>query len=232
VPIILPDAIVKEQGGSDQELRMARPQNLQVSMNDIRLVQRIGDRDVIVDRMLIPEGESQYFEGDREKNVTAHEEPYTRLIPTTDVEIETPPRKDNEDDDSENSSEVLAADSIGDGVTAPTFQPDISSPPFHLSIIDELRNKYSKYRLRHDDDFVEKMIAIDTKAELRAKSVDLMTTPAKDLYRKQKAEAIELAKKQELTNKSLEILGTYMQNNMKDPVPTKSPRKKRATSVA
>jgi large subunit ribosomal protein L24 len=200
-------------------------------MNDIRLVQRIGNRDVIVDRMEIPEGESQYFYEDKENEKAAHEVPYRRFIPSTEVEIETPSRWDQEEGDSEEKIEILDADSIGDGVSKVSFQPDISSPPFHLNIIDELRNKYSKYRLRHDDEFIEKMMEVEAKAELRKKSVDLMATPAKDLYRKQKAQAIELAKKQELTNESLNILGTYMQKNMKEPVETKPLRRNPATAL-
>jgi large subunit ribosomal protein L24 len=202
--MVLPDRVMKEHGATTEEIGNARSETLRVSIVDIRLVHRIGDRDVIVDRMEIPESTWSKAKG---------ETPLTRIIPSTNVKIETPqPPAESEEDES--NPEYLISDTYRNEVEKVTFEPVLATPPFYPSIIDELRNKYSKFRLRHTDEFIERKIADDAKEILKERSVKLMTTPAKDLYLKQKAEAREIVEKRVLTDESLDILGTYMQRKL------------------
>jgi large subunit ribosomal protein L24 len=207
VSLVIPERVMKEHGASNEEIGESRNETLRVSIRDIRLVQRIGNRDVIVDRMDIPESNWDEDEG---------ETPLARLIPSTNLEIETPePLPESKDDES--NPEYLISDTYRNEVENVTFEPVLATPPFYPSIIDELRNKYSKFRRRHTDDFIEKMIAIDAKSNLKKGSAELMTTPTKDLFRKQKAQSKAIAKKQVLTDETLNILGTYMQRKLDSP---------------
>lgn len=50
-----------------------------------------------------------------------------------------------------------------------SFLPTLLRPPMPLGVIDELRNKYSKFRDRHDDEFVARKRAEDQIAEIEKK---------------------------------------------------------------
>jgi len=45
-----------------------------------------------------------------------------------------------------------------------SFLPTLLRPPMPPSVIDELRNKFSKFRDRHDDDYVAKKVKEDVEA--------------------------------------------------------------------
>lgn len=76
-----------------------------------------------------------------------------------------------------------------------TWTPSLSSRPFQRSIMDELRNKYSKYRARHDPAWVEARKLEDLREEY-LKSRTLLT-PAGEYMAKLAAEK-EAARKAKL----------------------------------
>jgi large subunit ribosomal protein L24 len=55
-------------------------------------------------------------------------------------------------------------------VETPTWVPSLRNAPFPSSVLDELRNKYSKYRTRHDPEYVAKKHVEDLKKEYIQKS--------------------------------------------------------------
>ena len=189
------ESVMKLAGADSSELNRPQDFPLEVSIRNIRLVQRIGDRDVIVDRMDVLE--SKWEEGEGEGAV-GREVPIRRVIPSTNIEIPTPqpePEKDKEDEDI-SRDKYHDSDTFINNVEDPTFAPTLATPPFYSSIIDELRNKYSKFRIRHDDDYIEKKLDEEATDAKKKDSVKLMNTPATAYHLKQKELARNMAIKQ------------------------------------
>lgn len=87
-------------------------------------------------------------------------------------------------------------------------RPFLLSAPMPPSVIDELRNKYSKFRTRHEDWFIEKKMEQD-RVEERAKRMSRMvSTPLMEL--KEKSRLDKLAKTEELTDEQLMKIGNVM----------------------
>jgi large subunit ribosomal protein L24 len=201
---------------SEDEYRWPGQKTLEIPFEDIRLVYRVGDRDVIVDQMEILESE-----WDEE---TEMEVPRVRVIPTTNIELlpenANQTQKPNENGKKElsdlDAADGTSSDTFAPAVHSTTFEPSLFTPPFHSTIIDELRGKYSKFRVRHSEEFVEKMLSLDKREETKKQSVKLMRSPIKELYYKQKKQASEVAKQQQLTDESLSIIGRYMQKNLRN----------------
>jgi len=132
-----------------------------VHITKVRLVYPLPDpvtgipRDVIIDRL-----EAYKVGGERR-----------RRIPGTNIDIPKPPRSDDEDP-IDNDSDTLRIH-----VDVETWVPTLFSPPMPPSVIDELRNKYGKFRTRHDKAYVDKKLAEDEAEQMRKESVKLMRTP-------------------------------------------------------
>jgi large subunit ribosomal protein L24 len=108
-----------------------------------------------------------------------------RAIPGTSTLIPWPETFDTEEPDHED-------DTLRISVEEETFRPHLMFPPMPTSVIDELRSKYSKFRTRHDYEFVQKMEAIDAREEKRAGLIKTVRTPLQelaDMRAKQKAAA-------------------------------------------
>jgi large subunit ribosomal protein L24 len=91
-----------------------------------------------------------------------------------------------------------------------TWVPTLQQPPMPPSVIDELRGKYSRFRTRHDDDWVAEKIAEDEKLEVKKKAVRLTRTPTQEYVLLQHQEAKKVAKEKVLTDDVLTILGEQM----------------------
>ena len=93
-----------------------------------------------------------------------------------------------------------------------TWVPTLLRAPMPGSVIDELRNKYSKFRDRHDEEYLAKKMAEDERAQIKKDSVRLMMTPLQELHRKERAE--RLAKGQPtLSENTLAKIGEVMARN-------------------
>jgi len=132
-----------------------------VHMSKVRLVYPLPDpvtgvpRDVIIDR----------FEDNGARGRMR------RRIYGTNIDIPIPrdsPEKEYEDND---------GDTLRIHVDQETWTPQLFTPPMPRSVLDELRNKYSKFRTRHDKEFVEKNVAKDDAVQRRKESVKSMWTP-------------------------------------------------------
>lgn len=105
---------------------------------------------------------------------------WSRYISGTTTEIPWPekePEKEHFDQ---------PADSRIMHVETTTYVPKLLEPPFPMSVMDELRNKYSKFRMRHEPEY----IADIERAERRrlAKAGIQVSTPVQELNRSLRAE--------------------------------------------
>ena len=55
-----------------------------------------------------------------------------------------------------------------------SFEPFLFEPPMPPSVIDELRNKYSKFRVRHDPEWVAKKVREDEDAQIERQRMEVM----------------------------------------------------------
>ncbi|APA12516.1 hypothetical protein SS1G_03866 [Sclerotinia sclerotiorum 1980 UF-70] len=68
-----------------------------------------------------------------------------------------------------------------------TFVPTLLTPPMPASVIDELRNKYSVFRTRHDPEYVERKLEEDRQNEAKKTTIASMRTPLKELNKRERA---------------------------------------------
>ncbi|KAK5145840.1 hypothetical protein LTR32_002469 [Rachicladosporium monterosium] len=110
--------------------------------------------------------------------------PGDRLIPGTNTIIPWPPTADPTYDD-------FADDTLRITVEEQTFRPFLMTPPMPVTVIDELRNKYSRFRTRHTWQYVEQKELEAAKVEKRKELVKGMRTPLQELaeVRRMKREA-------------------------------------------
>jgi large subunit ribosomal protein L24 len=168
-----------------------------VPLDDVKLVYPLPHpetgvyRDVVIER-LVPVG--------RERNATelAPKEVQDRAIPGTTTIIPWPAEAEEEFEDFDDDTPRISVDT-------PSFLPHLLRQPMPGSVIDELRNKYSKFRTRHDYDYRMKKEQEDAKLEGRKGLIKTMRTPLQelaDLRAKQKA-----AEKKKLTAEQLAKIG-------------------------
>lgn len=182
------------QQEDNTEARMSRP--VAIPYEDVRLVYPLPNeetgipQDVIIDRL-----ERVNEQWDAVKRVWDKGE---RSIPGTNTLIPWPESVSQEEIDHED-------DTLRISVEEETFRPHLMFPPMPTSVIDELRSKYSKFRTRHDLEFVQKMEAIDAREEKRKGLIKNMRTPLQelaDMRAKQKAAA-----EKQLTDEQLAKIG-------------------------
>ncbi|KAL4900561.1 hypothetical protein BDW74DRAFT_161650 [Aspergillus multicolor] len=157
-----------------------------ISIDDVRLVAALDDpatgvtRDVLVEHVY---GGGPILEREHGIDTPRH----TRYIAGEDIEIPWPrPEKPNYKDEE--------WDTLRMEVETPTWVPSLHYAPFPPSVLDELRNKFSKYRTRHDPEFVEQKRMEDLKKEyLQSRS---LMTPKGELIA-----MIQKKKKEELESK-------------------------------
>ncbi|KXL49687.1 hypothetical protein M433DRAFT_149066 [Acidomyces richmondensis BFW] len=157
-------------------------QERSVLIQDVRLVYPLPDpetgipRDVIIDRLIqinstYDKIKKKWTEGDR-------------VIPGTNIIIPWPEKPEETFEDHED-------DTLRRSVDEQTFRPYLLQAPMPLTVIDELRNKYSKFRTRHDFDYIEKKTLEEEKMESRKELLSSMRTPLQELadIRKKQNEA-------------------------------------------
>ncbi|KAL1960195.1 hypothetical protein VTO42DRAFT_8738 [Malbranchea cinnamomea] len=130
----------------DGDKRPYRPYPLPISFDDVRLVVPLEDettgavKDVLVKHVY---GGEPFLERPYGTNIPKH----TRYISGLDIEIPWPEEQAPEFKDE-------PADTLRIDVEARTFVPALQSFPMPSTVIDELRNKYSKFRTRHDPEYI------------------------------------------------------------------------------
>jgi large subunit ribosomal protein L24 len=196
MPLIVPEAFKTLDPNQPSVVFREQP----LHYNDVRLIVALPDpetkqlRDTIVANIAM----SKVFHDKRED-----ERRWTRYIKGTSIEIPWPKKEEKEYFDQ------LADTRIMD-VEATTYIPTLLRPPFPISVIDELRNKYSVFRTRHDAEFIEKVEAIA--ANQKAKEEAVIKTPVQLLNKKLREEK-KARGKPVLTPEIMEQIGRVMAQN-------------------
>jgi large subunit ribosomal protein L24 len=130
---------------------------------------------------------------------------WRRYVPGLNVTIPWPERDNPE-----------RRDQLGDtpraAVEERTFVPTLLRPPMPGGVIDELRNRYSRFRTRHEDWYVAKKEA-EAAAKKASKEVpDSMLTPIDELRRLRLAEK-RARPEPELSDEMLEKIGQVIARN-------------------
>ena len=185
---------------SDNDPRPVRSIEKPISIAAVKLVVPLPDpttgnvRDVIVRDIV---NSKVYF--DRQTGRPK----YTRMIAGLGTVIPWPntPPKEHVDHD---------CDTLRIDVEAPTFLPTLLKPPMPPSVLDELRNKFSIFRTRHDEAYLEKKAAEEEAKEEQKRSIKLMRTPLNEVNRRERSKRKAMGKGQ-LTPEMLAKIGAVIE---------------------
>ncbi|KAK6518884.1 hypothetical protein TWF281_003575 [Arthrobotrys megalospora] len=172
-------------------------QECNIPYTDVRLVHPVEDpktgilRDAIVKKVKI---------SDVRKDVHG-KRTWTRWIAFTGTEIPWPKKVEPEYQDEQCDTKRMDAEER-------TYVPTLLKPPIPEGVIDELRGKYSKFRDRHDREYIEQKMREDEEEKAMKKA--RVVTPLMDINRKIRRDKIEKGKTQKLTGDILEQLGRTM----------------------
>jgi large subunit ribosomal protein L24 len=180
----------------DTDKRPVRTIEQPVLLNSVRLVFPLTDpdtgvtRDVIVKKLV---NGKMWFDRHTGK------QKWSRIIPGLNIKVPWPKVDAKEHKD-------FPVDTLRLDVESKTFVPTLLRPPMPNSVIDELRNKYSIFRTRHDHEYIAAKIAEDQEKEAKKKLAEEMRTPLKEINRKERK--LRKAKgKGKLTKEMLEKIG-------------------------
>src|SRR5215469_7106595 len=160
----------------DGDPRPYRTNAMPLPMADIRLVYQFKDRDVILENMLLRAS------WDRRKNKPL----VKRYLPGLEESLPDHRPEENEDYSNEPAG---PDDTLRITTEEVTFLPTLIQMPTPASVIDELRNKYSKFRIRHEEAYIEKMKKKEVREQNKQNRVKLMWTPRDRLNNLVKAAA-------------------------------------------
>lgn len=195
----MPEYVRREN--KDERAILAQP--MPVPWDHVKLVYPLRDQktghfeDVIVDKVDLRnagwferrDGRREYVQGQR-------------YLPGVKVALPwpktEPPKKSEGYDD----------DTLRMSVDEETHRPYLLQPPMPPSIIDELRNKYSIFRTRHEPDYVARKEAEEQAAKHRENLARLASTPLAELKEKKRLE--KLANPPTLTEEQLASIGEVM----------------------
>lgn len=179
-----------------EDTRPVRTMEGPVSLTSIRLVYPLTDtatgetRDVIIKKLV---NTSFFFNKELKRT---H---WKRVIPGLNIVVPWP--KQDPVEKKEYDVDTLRLD-----VETKTFVPTLLRPPMPSSVINELRNKYSKFRTRHDPEYIEAKMQEDNEAEAKKEQLAAMRTPLKEINRRERK--LRKAKgKGKLTAEMLERIG-------------------------
>ncbi|KAK0732590.1 hypothetical protein B0T21DRAFT_291198 [Apiosordaria backusii] len=192
----IPDYL-REEGASPVE-----PIASAIPISAVRLVYPLPDpttghvRDVII-RELKP------------INIT-HDRPtrrstFSRIVPGLNVKIPWPVVPPTQHFD--HPEDTLRID-----VEERTYVPTLLRPPMPEQVIDELRNRYGKFRTRHTEEYIAKIQAQEDEKKARKKSVDSMLQPVQEYNRKLRELRRERGQPV-LTDEMLEKIGQVIAKN-------------------
>lgn len=155
-----------------------------IPISSIRLVYPITDpatgvtRDVIINELkaVPPKMDSPNMNFDR----WTYGNKWDRLVPSLNQVIPWPETEVPE-------LKLQKGDTPREQVEERTFFWTLLSPPMPPSVLDELRNKYSKFRTRHEQWYIQKKEAEEAHKNKRLQLLDTMRTPLEEYHEKQRA---------------------------------------------
>ena len=154
-----------------------------IPVDAVRLVYPLPDpetgvtRDVIINelRAVPPNMQSPNMSFDRwEYGVK-----WDRLVPGLNVVIPWPETKTPE-------FVTYDADTTREAVEDRSFYYNLLSLPVPAPVLDELRNKYSRFRTRHEPAYVERKMMEEVNKKGRASLLQSMRTPLEEFHEKQR----------------------------------------------
>lgn len=172
-----------------------------VKYSDVRLVYPLPDPEtgILKDTVIANIQMSKIWFDKRNKSKT-----WDRLVPGMEgVIIPWPAKEKPEQIDKIGDTRMLDAE-------ASTFIPSLLKPPFPEGVIDELRNKYSRFRTRHDPEYIAKKQAEDLERHIKATA--RVVTPVQEINKMARAERKALGKPV-LSEEMLEKIGRVMAQN-------------------
>ncbi|KAI3394286.1 hypothetical protein diail_2933 [Diaporthe ilicicola] len=203
----LPEYMTKTQS---EKPVYVQPSEYRVPIQAVRLVHPLRDpvsgrfRDVVINELVA----RNYY-----KDKVTGRETWSRVVPGLNIEIPWPKAfEDAERQALEGTFDDHASDTLRIDVEEKTFVPTLLRPPMPAEVIDELRNRYSKFRTRHTDEYIASKEAEEAEKLARRKAIKTMRTPVQELNAKIKAE--KRARGQpELTEDMLAKIGEVMAKN-------------------
>lgn len=186
-----------------EDVRAVQQYKSAVPISSIRLVHPLTDpatgttRDVII-RELKPVGIS-------------HDRPtrrvrFARIVPGLNVRIPWPRVEPT-------AREDHVVDTLRLEVEERTFVPTLLRPPMPESVVDELRNRYSKFRTRHTPEYVARVEAEEADKRARRKGTAAgMLLPVQE-YNRRMRELRRQRGQPELTDEMLEKIGEVVARN-------------------
>lgn len=197
----LPKWLVQEDGG--ENTLQAVPRNF--PMDHLRLVYPLPDpetgvpRDVVIERL-----ESIGSQWDKLKKEWTDG---NRVITGTNTIIPWPTEVEEEPETQDADTRAVEV------VENPTFRPYLLAAPMPLSVIDELRGKYSKFRTKHEPEYVKRKEDEAERVRRREGLGKTMRTP------QQEVAELKLRKKRmeerELTTEQLARIGEVIEREEK-----------------
>lgn len=179
------------------------PQSLPVPWDHVKLVYPLRDQttghfeDVVLDKVeLFNAGWVQRKDGKREYLQGQRFLPGVRT-PLPWPKTDNPEKNEGHDDDTLR----ISVDEI-------THQPYLLQPPMPNSVIDELRNKYSVFRSRHEPAYIAAKEAQDRAAKHKEDLARLVSTPLAELKELRRKE--RLANPPKLSEEQLAHIGQVM----------------------
>ncbi|KAI0909108.1 hypothetical protein F4823DRAFT_454324 [Ustulina deusta] len=175
---------------------------LPLPISAVRLVHPIADpatgatRDVIINQLVHSGLVRDRLTGKRR---------WDRVVPGLNISIPWPVKEDPE-------FSPYMADTLRIDAEEKTFVPTLLRPPMPETIIDELRGKYSRFRTRHDPEYVARLEAEEQAKKDRAKLMDSMRTPLQELHREERKNKKRKGKPR-LTLEMLEKIGEVIAKN-------------------
>lgn len=131
-----------------------------------------------------------------------------RYIAGTEPRIYIPFPEEPVEEDMEYDIDTLRIE-----VEEKTWTPTLFQPPMPPSIIDELRNKYSIFRDRHDESYIRKRDQLAAELEnARSEKEEVMFTPLEEYHRMKRLERSRTVQKP-LDNAMLNNIGELMAGN-------------------
>ncbi|KAI1373748.1 hypothetical protein F4677DRAFT_428115 [Hypoxylon crocopeplum] len=174
-----------------------------IPISSIRLVHPIKDattgvtRDVIINQLVHGGFLHDRLTGKRR---------WSRIVPGLNISIPWPKKEKPDIKD-------YPCDTLRIDVEEKTFVPTLLQPPMPESIINELRGRYSRFRTRHEPEYIARLEAEERAKDDRKKLMESVRTPLQELHRAEREKKKKKGKPR-LSIEMLEKIGEVMARNM------------------
>ena len=194
-----PEWLIGKTINGDQKYPDHSVTSTAIPISAVRLIHPITDpatgvtRDVIIRRLA-----SANVRRDRLTQTTE----WDRYVPGLNTIIPWPEKADPEE-------KQTKADTTREDVQEATFVPTLLRAPMPETLVNELRNQYSRFRTRHEAWYIEKKTREAEAVRLAKKQADTMLTP-QDEFNRQRREERRARGQPVLSEEMLERIGALM----------------------